>query len=168
MSTEETPIGNYMARAVKGSEQYAPSAGGEPQIAVDFAIEGGEQEGATMTVVFSFSGKAPEYSIKKLRQCGWEGDDLEDLTGIDANAVPVRVFDDTYENREGKRVTRRKMEMAWGGDGKFRFDQQMDPRQKKGFAATFRSLAKSIPPKRATADDFPRSYGGGATGATKY
>lgn len=166
-TSESVPCGEYMARAIRGTEQYAPSAGGEPQIAIDFAIEGGEHEGASMTIVFSFSGKAPEYSIKKLRACGWQGDNLEDLSGIDALPVAVRVFDDTYtDRRTNETKTRRKMELQWSGDGKFKFEQTMDARQKRGFAAAFAGLAKTIParaipggaPSPSARDDFPPSY----------
>jgi hypothetical protein len=163
MSDEETTlvaIGEYVARGIKGSEQYAPADNGEPQIAVDMQIEGGDFEGASMTVVFSFSGKAPEYSIKKLRMMGWQGDNLEDLSGIDANAIPVRVFDHTHNGK-----TYRKMEVVYGGEGKFKFQKQMDARQKRGFAQAFMGLAKTIPGKRS-ADDFPGSYGGQAAGGT--
>lgn len=142
MSDEMVAIGTYMARGMKGSEQYAPTKNNEPQLAVDLRIEGGEFDGASMTVTFPFSGKAPEYSIKKLRMMGWQGANLADLTGIDSELVPVRVFDHEYDGK-----TNRKMEVVYGGGGSFRFSETMDERQKRAFAATFVGLAKSIPGK---------------------
>lgn len=135
----EIENGNYMARAIAGSEQYAPTSNGAPQIAVDMQVEGGDFHGTVMTVTLSFSGNAPEWSIKKLRMLGWRGDNLEDLRGISDNAVPVRVFDNEYNGK-----TFKKMEINLGG-GSFKFQTTMDARQKKQFASEFKGLAASFP-----------------------
>lgn len=141
MSDDQIPVGQYMARGVKGSEQYAPASNGSPQIAIDMAIEGGEAEGATMTMVLSFSGNAPEHSTRKLRMLGWKGDLLDDLTGIDANAVAVIVRDHEHNGK-----IQRKMDIVYGANsGAFKFNKVMDTREKKAFAAQFAGLAKSIP-----------------------
>src|SRR5574343_1586056 len=130
--------GNYEARAVPGSEQYGTDKSGNMQIAIDMMVETPGYEGETMTVVLSFAGKAPEYSIKRLRMLGWKGNDLDNLIGIDANRVPVRVYDDTYQGK-----THRKMDIQTGG-GTFKFQSQIDARQKKAFAAMFRGAAAAI------------------------
>lgn len=128
-------IGIHKARAIAGSEQFSPDANGNLIIGLDMLLDDGE----TMTVTFPFAGKAPEYSMKKLRMLGWTGDDVTELTGIGANEVDVRVYEETYNGK-----TQTKCEIVFGGGG-FKFKNQLDDRGKKAFAAQLRALAKSIP-----------------------
>lgn len=151
-------VGTYKARAVKGSEQYSPDKNGNLLLGLDLQIEGGDFEGASMTVTLSFSGKAGEYSMKKLRMLGWAGTDVTDLAGVDANAVDVRVYDEEFNG-----TSRRKMEITYGG-GSFKFQNQCDDRQKKAFAQQLRGLAASIPAGKRGGDDFPASFGGPGAG----
>lgn len=141
MSDDSLAVGTYTARAVKGSEQYTADKGGNLMLGLDMQVEGGDAEGSQMTLTMSFSGKAAEYSIKKLRMLGWTGTDVTDLAGIDANAVPVRVYEEEYDGK-----TRRKIEIVYGG-GSFKFKDQADERMKKQFAASLKGLAASIPPQ---------------------
>jgi len=133
-------LGIHKARAVAGSEQFSPDTNGNLIIGLDMLLDDGE----TMTVTFPFAGKAPEYSMKKLRMLGWTGDDVTALTNIDANEVDVRVYEETYEGK-----TQTKCEIVFGG-GSFKFKNQLDDRGKKAFAAQLRGLAKSIPAAAAS------------------
>ena len=128
-------LGIHKARAIAGSEQFSPDANGNLIIGLDMQLD----DGQTMTVTFPFAGKAPEYSMKKLRMLGWTGDDVTELTGIGANEVDVRVYEETYDGK-----TQLKCEIVYGG-GAFKFKSQLDDRGKKAFAAQLRGLAKSIP-----------------------
>jgi len=135
-------IGVHKARAVKGSEQSTVDSGGNLMLAVDMCLL---DSGENVTITLSFAGKAPEYSIKKLRMLGWVGDDIDNLEGIDRNEVEVRIFEDIFEGKP-----RRKAELVFGG-GAFKFENQLDARQKKSFAAQFKNLAKTIPAKGVAA-----------------
>jgi len=132
--------GMYTARAIFGSEQYSADSKGELLLAIDMQFEGGEAEGTVMTATLSFSGKAAEYSVKKLRAMGWTGNDVSNLDGIDATPVQVRVFTETFDGKSTQ-----KCDIAIGGGGTFRFKAACDDRQKKAFAAKYRGIAAGIP-----------------------
>lgn len=132
------PTGIYTARVIRGSEQYAVSKNGDLQLALDMRIETPEFQGEEMTTVLQFAGKAKEWSLKKLRLCGWSTNDIDNLAGIDANPVPVRVFDEEYNGK-----SQRKIEISLS-TGKFKFQQTLDPRQLRAMAALLRRDAASI------------------------
>lgn len=127
-----TTPGFYKGRAIKGSEQYGQSSKGTDQIAVDLAIETGE----TVTAVLPFTQNSVEYSVKKLRACGWKGDDLDNLEGIDANEVTVEIKEEEWEGK-----VRMKADIKYGG---FTFETPMDAPSRKRFAASWKSAIRGL------------------------
>lgn len=74
--------GTYKARAVSGHLSVAQT--GTEFVGVLFTLsEGGEQ----VPYRGWLTDKTLKSTLKALRACGWEGDDLSDLRGIDRNEV---------------------------------------------------------------------------------
>jgi hypothetical protein len=136
MSDGKIAAGFYKGcRAMAGSQQYAinPENGNE-QIAIDVFVP--ELERA-FTTFLHFTEKAAPYAIERLRACGWNGEDLSDLTGVDSQEVDVQIKYETFQGKE-----RMKVDIATGGGGRIQLDNQMDDKQKRAFAARMKGLLK--------------------------
>src|SRR5262245_48948220 len=89
------PKRHYRARALHSALGRARN--GREQIAVEFQIldEGFESERITWYGYFGDEGRGTrtptQITVEALRNCGWVGDDLSDLSGIDANEVALVV-----------------------------------------------------------------------------
>lgn len=151
MNEQRIPGGVHKGRAIAGSEQYGTSSGGHDQIVVDLSLtELGEQ----VSTFLIFSDASAPYSIQRLRACGWQGDDLSNLAGIDANDVDVEVRYEMYDSKQQMRV-----QILTGG-GRVVLDKPLDDQGKRAFAAKFKGLAvasraPASPNAKASAADFP-------------
>jgi len=69
------------------------SANNQPQIALDFDLhdEAGRFVGC-MTVPMSLAKGALQYTIERLRACGWIGKNILDLHGVETQDVKIDVF----------------------------------------------------------------------------
>lgn len=86
--------GKFLARA-RGAQLGVAGTGTE-QIAVEFEVtEEGDYRGERITWFGFFSDKTYERTLEALRHCGWQGDDLRDLTGIDQNEVELDCSNET-------------------------------------------------------------------------
>jgi hypothetical protein len=140
--------GRFRARAVGGV--LAESGNGNPQIAVSFDILDEAFAGSSITWYGSFSknlgkGKKTPFqrTIETLRICGWEGDDISDLSTITKNEVSLTL---DYETFEGER----KLKVKWvNAPGGVAVKNPMNEAQAKGFAAKMRgeviAASRSIP-----------------------
>lgn len=135
MTTQRIAAGTYRGKAIKGSEQYGQTSNHNDQIVLDLDLLDIGEKVSTFLV---FSDKAAEYSIDRLRACGWSGDDLGNLDGIDANEVEVEVKYETYQGE-----LKMKVQIVTGG-GRVKLKDQLDDKGKKAFAAKYRDLAKSV------------------------
>jgi hypothetical protein len=120
--------GVYKGKAIAGSVQYGTSSNNNAQIAIDFVTT----DGAVATVVLPFTANAAEYSVKKLRACGFEGNDPSNLVGIDRNEVTLTLKYETYQGEE-----RAKWDIMAGG---MKLNKPMTDQEKRKFAAEFRSF----------------------------
>jgi hypothetical protein len=97
--------GYYRARAV----EYAlgKTQNGTRQVAVRFEVldEQGAPGGERVTWYGYFTEKTAERTLESLQYCGWEGDDVTDLTGIERNEVQIVVEHEEYEG-ENQRARR--------------------------------------------------------------
>lgn len=141
-------IGRYMARAIEWQMGIAET--GTEQVAVTFEIiEEGPFSGHTITWFGFFTEKASERTIKSLFACGWEGDDLTDLAGLDRNEVEIVVEHDVHNNE-------RRAKVKWvnrPGSGSFVMKNPMNDAQKKMLAAKMKGLVLALkkdtaPPRR--------------------
>jgi hypothetical protein len=144
---KEAEMGQFKARAVKGSEQFGVSTGDAQtlQIGIDMmiAMKGGN---FVMTTMLFFSPKAAPFSIQRLQALGWPGSSVNDLAaalaegathlqGIERNEVDVDVRCEEYGGRPQWRCE------INGGPGKVQMVNTLDPRE---FAARLRVAASSV------------------------
>jgi len=118
-------FGIFKARAVKEATQYGESQGGHPQMALLMRAKLDDGSAQEQTTFLIFSPDAAPYSFDRLRALGWKGQDLTDLSGIDANEVDIRVFSEEYQGK-----AQVKCEIM--GGGRVTLAKPMDP---KTFAA---------------------------------
>jgi hypothetical protein len=88
--------GAHRARAVEWNLGVAGT--GKEQVAVRFQVVAGPDEGLYVAWYGYFN--TPENakrSMASLRHCGWRGNDILDLTGLDANEVEIVVEHDAHE-----------------------------------------------------------------------
>ncbi len=125
--------GRYKARAVSAGLGY--TSGDKPQVAVELQITEGDAAGELVTWFGYFTDKTHERTFSALRTLGWQGDDLSDLTGIDANEVSITMKEEEYEGKLALKV-------AWinplGGVG---LKKPMTPAQAKAFAGQMKGAA---------------------------
>jgi len=133
---ELIPAGNYRARAVDWG--LATTKGGKEQVVVTFALE--ELEGYRITWYGHFTDKSWKRTVESLRLCGWEGEDLQDLTGLDGNEVAVVVNHETFEGNTHARV-------SWVNDPNrgVNIKSPLDGDGARQFAARMRDKVKTVP-----------------------
>lgn len=125
------PEGHHRARALDGVLGY--TLNGNEQIAVLFQLLDGELQGQRITWYGYFTEKTTERTFESLEHCGWEGDDLSDLTGIDRNEVTLVVEHETGE--DGVRRARVRWVNSSGG---IAMKDRMEPGDAKAFASRMR------------------------------
>lgn len=134
MSTEgKIPAGFYQGRAVAGSEQYGTTKNGDEQIVLDVSVPSLNRSFSTFLY---FTELAQPYAIDRLRACGWTGNDISKLVGIDTNEITIGISYETYQGKE-----RMKVDIATGG-GRVKLENQMDEKQKRAFAARMGQFLK--------------------------
>lgn len=145
MSTITQP-GKYLARCIDDPRaiRWGRAKSGSEQIALTFATTGDDPavpEGSTIEWVGGFgSDEAAKITLKALRACGWSGEDLLDLSGINREQVEIDVQVDEYQGEKRLRV-------RWvnrPGAGRLTFRETLDDRSKKALAARMRALAGKL------------------------
>lgn len=126
--------GTHQGRAVKGA--LGETSTGREQVGVEFALldaDGTENPDAPHITWFGFfTEKTLPTTLKALRTMGWKGNDLEDLTGIDANTVELVVEHEEYNGNVTAKV--RWINPLNGGGMK----AALAPDKAKAFAARMR------------------------------
>jgi hypothetical protein len=102
--------GIYKGRVVKGTEEYGESPNGNPELYLQIEIP--ELDNRRFTTVLYFSGDAAPYSVPRLRACGWEGNDISNLEGIDKNEIAIDIG---YPIDPGDGKPKRKVQISTGG-----------------------------------------------------
>lgn len=125
--------GRYTGRAVGSALGF--SSNGKQQIAVALSPSEGPFAGDSITWYGYFTDAAHEITFRQLRTLGWHGDDLTDMTGIDANEVSFTVKSEEYDGK-----TRQKVAGIFPLGGVVLKDR-MSPEQAKTFAAQMRGAA---------------------------
>ena len=149
--------GTYKARAgAPETAQFGYTKNDNEQIAVVFTIVEGPHEGHRITWFGNFSSeKSTEIAVKALRACGWAGNDMSDLTGIDSLDVEIVV---ELEEYDGKTRTKVKWVNALGG-GAVKLEKTMSDAQRRAFAARMRGVAAGVAPIGGARAPAPRSPG---------
>lgn len=117
--------GTYRAKARRA--QLGSTSTGKEQVAVEFEIA----EPQTRIVWYGyFTEKTVDSTIKALRTCGWQGDDLSDLAGIDANEVELVI----EHERDDRGFPRPRVRWV-NSTGGLALKSALDPAAAKTFAA---------------------------------
>lgn len=95
----ELKNGKYRGRGIQG---VLTTSGDKECVMVEFELL--EHEGQSLTWWGYFTDAAMEITFKALRNCGWTGTDLQDLTGLDANEVILVVENETYQGKTRPKV----------------------------------------------------------------
>jgi len=128
--------GRYRARCTGPNDaQWGMSANGNLQVALLFELL--DESNQRMTWVGTFAaGKATEFALQALENCGWTGNDpTQDLTGVDSEEVELAVAHE--EDQEG--VTRARI--SWvnkPGSGRIKFKQPLQLGELAAFSADLR------------------------------
>ena len=158
--------GIYRARAVEGALGY--TSNNTEQVAVDFAITEEGHENQRITWYGFFTEKTVETTLKSLRAMGWAGDDLSDLSGIDANEVYLDIQHE--EDQEGNLRARVRWVNATAGG--LALKTRMDEGAAKAFAERMKGhvlAQKNRPngsPAAASAKPAAANSGGGGRRGT--
>jgi len=156
--------GFYRARAVE--HQFGVAETGTEQVAVTFEIRTeGRWKEYRITWFGYFTEGTVRRTLESLRTCGWEGDDVTDLVGLDRNEVELEVVHEAYNGE-----LRAKVKWVNRVSGVFRVKNPMTVEQKRALSARVRHLALAMrAPAGAAPAPFPSAAarapnGRGATG----
>lgn len=97
------PGNTYTAQASDGFLAYIKQ-GSEQVVRVKFRIIGGPCNDQSVEWTGFFGDSSFERTIQSLRYCGWQGNDVSDLTGIDRNEVEIVVENYTHKDKTYARV----------------------------------------------------------------
>jgi hypothetical protein len=117
---------------------------GSEQIGIEFEILSGPDAGKSITAYLYFTEKTFDRTVESLRHCGWQGDDLASITGLDANEVQLVI--DHEQDNTGELRARVKWINALGG---LAMNEVLSPNEAKEFAARMRARVASIGKKAA-------------------
>lgn len=134
--------GAWKSRACEAALGY--TGGRNRQIAVDFVLLEGPNEGEHITWYGYFTDDTWERTIDSLRIMGWSGADLDDLSGIDANEVRLVIAHDEYNGEVFARV-------RWVNTlGGIAMKERMDPAAARSFAAEMKGRILAHGAKQGT------------------
>ena len=156
----EIKPGKYIGRARAKSEHYdiagprerlpfGLSSNNQPQVALDFDLH--DERGGfvgTMTVPMSLAKGALQYTIERLRACGWIGKNILDLHGVDSQDVKIDVF--IRKDLQGRE--RLNAEVVTGGSSMtFKLKNSIAVGRLDAFAAYVMRGIEAMPPSKANA-----------------
>ena len=129
MEREIIPEGKYRARARGG--EFAVAKTGTDYVQVPFEVTEGDWAGERVAWKGFFTANDRDRAIESLRTCGctFPGNDITDLTGIDANEVEIVV---EHEEGQDGRVWPRVQWVNRGGAG-VKAEQRMTAAAKTSF-----------------------------------
>lgn len=124
------PTGTYKARAREWA--FGLSQNGNEQIAVMFALVGGEHDGQTITWFGHFTDKTLERTLDSLRHMGWQSDNIAELDDLGTNEVEIVIDEEEYDGKVRSKV-------RWvNGPSRLALKDQMNRSQVEAFAARLR------------------------------
>lgn len=121
----------------------------QPQIALDFDLSDGRGDVGCITIAMSLSRNAMQYTIERLRACGWAGKNILDLKGIDDQPVQVEVF--VQKNPATGRDQLRAEIVTGGGTMTFKLKNPIPAARLDAFAAYVTRGIESMPAPKANA-----------------
>lgn len=96
-----TTTGYHNGCKITGAEVLPPKSEGKaPQVAVGFENAAGDY----ITWYGSLSPAALPYTVERLRNCGWTGNDLTTIGSLVGKVADIKVGEETYNNETSLRV----------------------------------------------------------------
>lgn len=138
--------GKHVARAVEAKLGYTST--GSEQVAVAFEVTEGELRGQTLTWFGYFSEKTVQRTLESLRNCGWQGTDISDLSTVGSRECQIVVEEEV--DQEGTARDRVRWVNALGA-GRVQLKSEMGDEAKRAFAARMRALAAGVKALEPTA-----------------
>lgn len=129
--------GRYRARGIQGA--LGETKGGAEQVAVEFEFLDEPVKGQRITWFGYFTDKTTEHTVKALRTCGWQGADLTDLSGVDANEVILVIQNEEYEG-----TWRSKVRFINSLNGGLALKNPLDENKARAFAARMKGQILAI------------------------
>lgn len=118
---------------------------GTPQVAVCFEIIAGPHSGERITWIGYFTDKSEDRTLQALRIAGFTGDDLDAFNGQHPNQEVHLVIDHEVNPKDGETYAK----VSWVNDpkrsGGFVMSKPMEAKERRMFAARFKSKLKGIP-----------------------
>lgn len=119
--------GTYRVRGVDGA--LGMTGTGKEQVGVELEILEGDAKGQRITWRGYFTDGTFDRTIESLRHLGWQGNDLADLRGINANEAVAVIEHEQYEGKLRARV-------QWiNAPGGIALKERLDASQTAAFAA---------------------------------
>lgn len=141
--------GTHLARATGPQDvKFGMSSKNNLQVAVSFRFTNDQSElyGQTITWIGTFApGKASEIALQALENCGWRGDDVLDMTGIDSEEVELVIADEW--NAEQTKQYPKVQFVNRPGAGRFEFQ---NPIEGQSLAVHSRALSQQFRAIRAS------------------
>jgi hypothetical protein len=115
------PEGIFRMRATD-RWSLSETAKGTPYAQLTFTILEGPAKGRTISKDFYLSENAWKKSVEGLRACGWSGEDIGDLRGVERNEVVGKIVHEIITKKDGTILTdeagnaRYRVELAWVGE----------------------------------------------------
>ena len=130
--------GIYKGKAVKRPDgtlaSYGERENGNLELMIDVSIK--FDDGTRVRSVPQYiNDKTLDFVIERLRACGWKGDDISNLAGIDTQEVDIEISEEEYQGKK-----RNKYNIMTGG-GRFSVQKPIDP---KMFNAKFAALRGAV------------------------
>ncbi len=157
--------GTYRAQAIKGSAKLGYSNKGTEQVGVQLAMldADGVETDYTIGWYGYFTDATFERTIESLRNLGWQGDDLRDLSTVGSKPCEIVV---DFEEYEGKRSLRVKF-INSAGRRTVAMKNEMDASAAAAFAARMRGQVIAANGGKATRTATPSRPAAGAAPAAR-
>jgi hypothetical protein len=162
MSTNLIPENIYKFRATT-NWSLSETSKGTPYTRVEFEITDGPMKGRKLSKDFYLSDKTWERTVESLRCCGWQGDDVSNLAGVETREVVGKVVHEMITDKEGAPKTdeqgnaQYRAQIAWVGED--RAPKPMEATKLSSFRELMKARLQSMgaPVKTATPpdDDLP-------------
>lgn len=98
----EIPNGQYRAKAREG--RLGHTSAGREQVAVLFELLDEAFKNVTITWHGYFTVDTIDRTLDSLSYCGWDSDNIYDLTGIGKNEVVLVIENETYQGKTHPKV----------------------------------------------------------------
>jgi hypothetical protein len=96
----EVGSGKHKAKAMRAWLTKSPKKGTDG-VCIDFKVSGGMFDGGGITWTGWLTDTTVDRTVESLRNCGWKGDELADLSTVNGEAEIV-VEEETFTGRDGE------------------------------------------------------------------